>query len=585
MDDVPIVDDMVELAAGLPPSTADRHHGRRAQETFEPIIVEMHAQAMANQPGGCGVEHPAQDEAAAGGDRDARLLVIRRSSLRERLETGALDLDALAVARVAAPYHLVNETPVAGKILEVARAARQQRVLDDLLEMAARALDRSILVGNTGIVAGRQGPITFRGSGELRIEDLALSGHNFPNTVVDFGFDDRIDLAKLAFDPGATASYNPTTHILSVTSNGVTDTLTLTSPAGSVFKVFSDGRVGTAVELVPLPQNDDAASIAALSAVKAEGNSGTTSFTFTVSLSQTAVVSHTIGWAVTGSGVHPADASDFGGTLPSGTVTFAPGDTSHTITVGVSGDTVVEPHEGFIATLSNPSAGLTIGAASAAAGTIQNDDTAAVVAAHNDAYIVARDHALTASAADGVLLNDDNAATAGLNAGPAHGNLQFNTDGSFSYTPAAGFTGIDSFSYHAGNGASSAEVQAQLYVVPTEGSGSHLNLFNRGSDAAGLAYWTGRTKASLAAGQFVGSILVNIMSGAQNTADGQDISTLMGKVAVSLDYVHQQELHGTAWNGAADTAAATNLLHGVTSDAGTVLTGIKNAEILIANHA
>ena len=110
-------------------------------------------------------------------------------------------------------------------------------------------------------------------------------------------------------------------------------------------------------------------------------------------------------------------------------------------------------------------------------------------------------------------------------------------------------------------------------------------MFNRGSDAAGLAYWTGQTKATLAAGQFVGSILVNIMSGAQNTADGQDISTLMGKVAVSLDYVQQQTLHGTHWNGTADTTAATNLLHGVTSDPGTVLAGIKNADTLIANHA
>jgi hypothetical protein len=80
----------------------------------------MHAQAMADQPGGCGVEHPAQDEAAAGGDRDARLLVIGRSSLRERLESGTFDLDALAVARVAAPHHLVNEAAVGSKVLEIA---------------------------------------------------------------------------------------------------------------------------------------------------------------------------------------------------------------------------------------------------------------------------------------------------------------------------------------------------------------------------------------------------------------------------------------------------------------------------------
>ena len=70
------------------------------------------------------------------------------------LERGALDLDALAVARIAAPHDLVNEAAVGGKVLEVARTAQEQRVLDCLLEMTVRALDRAVLVGNAGIVAG-----------------------------------------------------------------------------------------------------------------------------------------------------------------------------------------------------------------------------------------------------------------------------------------------------------------------------------------------------------------------------------------------------------------------------------------------
>ena len=75
------------------------------------------------------------------------------------------------------------------------------------------------------------------------------------------------------------------------------------------------------------------------------------------------------------------------------------------------------------------------------------------------------------------------------------------------------------------------------------------------------------------------------MSGAQNTAAGQDITTLMSKVAVSLDYVHEQQDDGTVWAGASDIVAATALLHGVTDSAQTVLTGIKNADVLIAAHA
>jgi len=64
----------------------------------------------------------------------------------------------------------------------------------------------------------------------------------------------------------------------------------------------------------------------------------------------------------------------------------------------------------------------------------------------------------------------------------------------------------------------------------------------------------------------------------------KDITTLMDKVAVSLAYVHQQELHGTVWSGASDNAAATTLLQGVTADPQSLLVGIKSAEDLIAHH-
>jgi len=127
-------------------------------------------------------------------------------------------------------------------------------------------------------------------------------------------------------------------------------------------------------------------------------------------------------------------------------------------------------------------------------------------------------------------------------------------------------------------GASDAQVSAFLDSV-------YNNLFNRSSDAAGLAYWTGEIRNALANGQFVGSVLVNIMSGAQDTDVGKDITTLMGKVAVSIDYVDEQREHDTQWAGAADIAAATSLLDAVTSAPQSILTGIRTAEILIANHA
>jgi hypothetical protein len=127
--------------------------------------------------------------------------------------------------------------------------------------------------------------------------------------------------------------------------------------------------------------NDDAAgSIATTSASRAEGQAGGISYTFTATRTGDTSVAHTAAWALTGSGPNPASAADFvGGVLPSGTVSFAVGETSKSITVNVAGDSAVESDEGFTVTLSNPSAGLELGT-STASGTILNDDAAVSIA-------------------------------------------------------------------------------------------------------------------------------------------------------------------------------------------------------------
>ena len=111
------------------------------------------------------------------------------------------------------------------------------------------------------------------------------------------------------------------------------------------------------------------------------------------------------------------------------------------------------------------------------------------------------------------------------------------------------------------------------------------NLFNRAADAAGASYWTAQIKQTLQSGQAVGSALINIISGAQDTATYKDITTLMSKVAVSLEYAEQQHLQGVSWAGASDIAAATALLHGVSADVHSLLVGIRTAEDLITHHA
>ncbi len=115
-------------------------------------------------------------------------------------------------------------------------------------------------------------------------------------------------------------------------------------------------------------------AIAATNASQTEGNSGSKAFTFTVTRADNTTGSNNVNWAVTGSGTNPANATDFvGSVLPSGTVSFAPGESSKVITVKVQGDTTVEPNENFTVTLSNATNGATITTATAT-GTINNDD-------------------------------------------------------------------------------------------------------------------------------------------------------------------------------------------------------------------
>jgi Ca2+-binding RTX toxin-like protein len=102
-----------------------------------------------------------------------------------------------------------------------------------------------------------------------------------------------------------------------------------------------------------------------------EGNSGTTAFTFTVSLNtasgQTVTVPYTIN---NGSATAGSDYIDNDGTL-----TFNPGDTTKTITVQVNGDTTVEPNETFTVNLGTPT-NATLSTASQSTATILNEDIA-----------------------------------------------------------------------------------------------------------------------------------------------------------------------------------------------------------------
>jgi hypothetical protein len=124
--------------------------------------------------------------------------------------------------------------------------------------------------------------------------------------------------------------------------------------------------------------NDDVAiptlAIVAASASKAEGNSGSTPFTFTVTRSGNLSGTSSVNWQVIGGLANSANPADFAGGVPSGTVSFAAGVASGTITVNVAGDTAVEADEQFRVVLGGAvRASITTGSAT---GTILNDDVA-----------------------------------------------------------------------------------------------------------------------------------------------------------------------------------------------------------------
>ena len=210
--------------------------------------------------------------------------------------------------------------------------------------------------GNTSIASSAGWAVTGSGANPAAGSDFA--GSVLPSGTVSFA----------AGETSKTITVNVAGDTVVEPDEGFT--VTLSNPAAST-------TIGTATASGTI-RNDDGGqaslSIAALSADKVEGQSGSTAFTFTVTRGGNTSIASSAGWAVTGSGANPAAGSDFAGSvLPSGTVSFAAGETSKTITVNVAGDTVVEPDEGFTVTLSNPAASTTIGTATAS-GTIRNDD-------------------------------------------------------------------------------------------------------------------------------------------------------------------------------------------------------------------
>jgi hypothetical protein len=119
--------------------------------------------------------------------------------------------------------------------------------------------------------------------------------------------------------------------------------------------------------------NDDTQPVVSINNVSQnEGNSGTTPFTFTVSLSNPSSQPITVTYQTSDGTAITAD-SDY--QAAGGSFTFNPGETSHPVTVLVNGDTRSEADETFKVTLSNPLNATLNPNLSVGIGTITNDDS------------------------------------------------------------------------------------------------------------------------------------------------------------------------------------------------------------------
>jgi hypothetical protein len=124
--------------------------------------------------------------------------------------------------------------------------------------------------------------------------------------------------------------------------------------------------------------NDDTApSLSINDVTQAEGDSGTTNFTFTVTRTGATELNATVDFGTAAGLSNPATAGALCGPgvdyeTQSASLTFQPADTTQPITIKVCGDMTIEPQETFRAILSNP-ANASIGTGTGT-GTINNDD-------------------------------------------------------------------------------------------------------------------------------------------------------------------------------------------------------------------
>ncbi len=216
--------------------------------------------------------------------------------------------------------------------------------------------------GNNGDLGIEWGPYFQHG---LRFGNLGT-----PGQISEIG---SASLASVQSGPGEELLFKITVHASAAGTVTFTPSFDSNVDHESSFIDPADALTAAQINFVPLSVTISGPPIVSItpSVSHNEGNTGnspTTPYVFDVTLSQ-ASDSPTKVTYTTSNGT--TQAGDF--VAQTGTLTFAAGETSKSVTIGVVGDTAVEADETFNVTLSNP-VGLTLGANAVGVGTIVNDD-------------------------------------------------------------------------------------------------------------------------------------------------------------------------------------------------------------------
>ena len=197
--------------------------------------------------------------------------------------------------------------------------------------------------------------------------------------VFEFHAGDGLDRI-LDFDPGAErirlvdSGFTSATAAIASITKPFSNVSQINLPDGAALRVFHEVQSGTPLTEAHLEMDGLPPPVLSLAAVAGAVTEGPgAELVYEVSRTGDLSAASEAAWSVSGAGPDPAGAADFaGGVLPSGTVGFAPGESTARIVLALADDAAVEADEGLSVTLSAP-AGATLATATAS-GTILNDD-------------------------------------------------------------------------------------------------------------------------------------------------------------------------------------------------------------------